>query len=371
MQKKLKIFVDAHCFDGPYQGSRTFIKGLYSALSLCSDVSLYFGAYNIENIRKEFPDLPLQQFIRYKHRSSFMRIAFDLPRILRTHEFDYAHFQYVAPVVKYCKYIVTMHDVLFEDFREEFSFLYRLSRTAFFRYSFRQADVRTAPSAYSGSRLSFHYKLLPAEIQIVPNGVNDLFFHSLLDKKKSACAIREKYGVENFILYVSRIEPRKNHNRLLQCYLDLELYGQDIPLVFVGEMSLSYPVLMKQMDNLPPAIRKYVRHFRAVPQEDLAHFYRAARLFVYPSKAEGFGIPPLEAAASGTPVLCANTTAMADYTFFSENLFDPFDENELREKLAYAISRDVDEQMLQSISGVIRENYSWQKSAAELLRRLW
>jgi glycosyltransferase involved in cell wall biosynthesis len=75
--------------------------------------------------------------------------------------------------------------------------------------------------------------------------------------------------------------------------------------------------------NLNPEQRKLFYWIEQVEQADLNNFYLASRLFVYPSKAEGFGIPPLEAAGFHCPVLCSNATAMKDFDFFEPHIFNP------------------------------------------------
>jgi glycosyltransferase involved in cell wall biosynthesis len=91
---------------------------------------------------------------------------------------------------------------------------------------------------------------------------------------------------------------------------------------------------------------------------------------VYPSKAEGFGIPPLEAGAACVPVLCSHSTAMSDFHFFGDNLFDPKDDKVLKEKLISIITHPPDPSALKDISEKIKERYNWTTSAEKLYELL-
>jgi glycosyltransferase involved in cell wall biosynthesis len=197
---------------------------------------------------------------------------------------------------------------------------------------------------------------------VVPNGVNEKFFQPF-DRGHSALRIKEQYGVENYILYVSRIEPRKNHLLVLRAWLDLRLYEQNIPLVFLGHETIPVPEMDRLLAELPEEIKRSILIDSQVRDEDLLDMYRAARLFVYPSKAEGFGIPPLEAAALRIPVLCSNTSAMKDFAFFGQNHIDPYDYEAFKKRLAEILAKPPDDAFLQAVADTIRTDYSWEGSA--------
>jgi len=107
-----------------------------------------------------------------------------------------------------------------------------------------------------------------------------------------------------------------------------------------------------------------------VPDEHLEKFYRAADVFVYPSKAEGFGIPPLEAAASRVPVICSNSSAMEDFTFFEDCHIDPCNESLLEKKLEEVTNNGVSAERLQNTADRIAATYSWEKSAEQFYQLL-
>ncbi len=362
----IKLFVDAHVFDGKYQGSRTFIKELYSIIATMQDVQLHMGAYDINNLKNIFGDAGNIQFIKYRSRSAFIRLAFDIPRIIKRYQVDFAHFQYISPLFKNCRFIVTTHDLVFNEFPKEFPLWYRLVKNRLFKISAKKADILTTVSDYSKKSIEKYFGISSAAIHIIPNGVSNLFFADY-DKEKAVQFIQNKFGVQKFILLVSRFEPRKNHLILLQAFIELELYKQGYYLVLLGwHENINNPAFTNMMSNLPEKSKPYVFMHQHADDNDLLQFYRAAQVFVYPSKAEGFGIPPLEAAAVKIPVLCSNSSAMSDFTFFGAGHFDPENYPVFKNKLSAILNTAPAKTELENIAASIQHQYNWYKSAAAL-----
>jgi glycosyltransferase involved in cell wall biosynthesis len=370
--KPIRIFIDAHTFDKEFQGTHGFIRGLYGALSKkYSNIELYAGANNTENIKKELPFIPASNILPYKqHRTGFFRFITDIPAHIKKYDFDFAHFQYTCPAPQpRCKYIVTLHDILFNDFREDFPFAYRLSRNIFFKKSFKHAAIKTTVSHYSRQRIARHYKVPLEKINVIPSGPLSNFgnAYSVMEAKEK---ISSKYGISNFILYVSRIEPRKNQWLLLKKFLELGLYKQGIHLVLVGKQSIKAAAFRQLFASLNAEQASHVHWLEQVSGEDIEAFYKACRLFVYPSRAEGFGLPPLEAALCKVPILCSDATAMSDYHFFDPYRFNPSDETDFENKLQSMLYSPPGEKELEKIAHTTLENYSWERTADKFYQLL-
>jgi glycosyltransferase involved in cell wall biosynthesis len=363
-ENRIRLFVDAHCFDSEYQGSRTFVKEIYQLLSQKKDILLYIGAYDIANLSTIFPKMENIIFLKYKTRSSLFRLAVDIPLLIKKHRIEVAHFQYITPFLKNCRQVVTIHDVLFNDFPKEFSFPYQLIKKFLYRRSVLQADVLTTVSPFSKTSIEKHLGG-KNKIHVIANGVNPEFFKPY-DKRKAKAFIKEKYGFDKFILYVSRVEPRKNHIVVFRVFQQLALHRQGYHLVFLGHKTKGVPQLKKELSAAEPYLRKHLYFNSGVGDSDLVQFYRAADIFIYPSKAEGFGIPPLEAAAAKIPVICSNTSAMKAFTFFEDRHIDPADHVLLRNKLSEMIRQEHDIKKLSIISENIKKTYSWDQSAEQL-----
>lgn len=368
-EKLIRIFVDAHVFDSEFQGTRTFIKEIYLLLAKKPGLLIFLAATDIENLKLEFPDHTNIRFVKIKSGGSARRLLLELPALHRRLNIDIAHYQYVAPPVKNTRYLITTHDVIFNDYPDEFSWVYRVSRNLLFGFSAKQADILTTVSEYSKKAIGSHLSIGKQTIHVIPNGVHPRFFEDY-DQEKSRNYIVEKFGVSRYLLYVSRFEPRKNHILLLQTFLDLKLAEKGHCLVLLGHKSLQVTNFQTMYDSLSPEIKSRIFISSEVTNSDLLEFYRGASVFVYPSKAEGFGIPPLEAAALKIPVLCSNTSAMKEFTFFGENHFDPNNVGQFKSRLKEVTEKGVEELTLKQISGIIAEKYSWQNSAEKLYNLL-
>ena len=362
--QKLKIFVDAHCFDTEFQGTQTFIRGLYSELIRSQpNIQFFFGSANPDNIKSIFPSIKSPFILPYKKNiSSMTRFLVDIPAYTKKYKFDFAHYQNIFLLkTSTCKNIVTLHDILYNEYPQYFSKAYSYSRKYLFGRSIRQADIKTTVSDYSQNQIAVQHHLLPENITVIPNAVISSFNN--ISRLYAAQKIRVKYGLENFILCVSRIEPRKNHLLLLDTYLKLELYKQNIPLVFIGKETSKVKELTARLVSLTEEQKKHFKWFEQVSQEEITLFYAACRLFVYPSIAEGFGIPPLEAAACKVPVLCSSSSALKDFDFFCPHTFDPENTVDFEEKLKRMIEYPPDESFLTIVAKNIDQRYSWKKSA--------
>ena len=365
--RKINLFVDAHCFDKEHQGTRAFIKRLYVEFSkLAPHYLIFFAAKDINNLKKELKDVAGSRFIAYKYGDTLSRLSFEIPMLIRQYKIDIAHFQYISPFIKNCRQIVTTHDVLFKEFSSNFSFFYRFSRSILFKRSLEQADLITTVSKHSKESIHRFFNIKPDEIFVVPNSVVKEPEH-LHNKALSGEYIKSKFGTGPYILYVSRFEPRKNHIFLIRAFLELKLHTKGYHLVLLGHVSIKVKEVDALLDGLPADVRSCIYIHHHIPNEDLIHFYTGAELFVFPSKAEGFGLPPIEAAALGTPVICSNTTAMSDFSFFGDYHLNPDNYDVLCEKISDAISKPATPAGLQAISEEVFRRYSSKAMAQSFL----
>jgi glycosyltransferase involved in cell wall biosynthesis len=363
--KQIKIFVDAHCFDKPTEGVHTFIHGIYSVLLKdYPDLDIYFGVHNITKFKTAFPSVRADHILHYpKSAKGFFRFYSIIPYYIKRYGFDFCHFQYVSPSpVANSKYIVTLHDITFNEFPSGLPFFYRFSRKYFFKKSFEKAAIKTTVSDHSKQSISKSYHISEKEIAVIPSGMSAVV-NINSSRPEAIQRIKEKYAIDDFILYVSRVEPRKNHLSLLEAYLELELYKKGVHLVFIGKESIPVFALKNKIRSLSALQRKYFHWFEHSKTNELADFYVASKLFVYPSVAEGFGIPPLEAAALGTPVLCSSATAMKDFNFFEPNIFNPADKMEMKQKLTAMLDKPPLEKNLNAIANEIKSRYNWENNA--------
>lgn len=364
LNNAMKIFVDGHVFDGEFQGTFTYLQELYSRLIYrCPEITFYFGAKDKSILESIFGHNQNVQFISYRSTGSLKRIFFEIPSIIDELECTHAHFQYILPfkLNQNCKYIVTIHDILFNDFPSDFSFLYRFKRNYLFRRSANVATKLLTVSDYSRERIAKRYCLPLSSIVVTPNAVSGAFSNFNFSKSESGSYISNKYSIDKYILFVSRVEPRKNQELLLKAFIEQKLANLGFQLVFIGSDTFGseFTSWVSLANQKNPGS---VYWFRKVNWVELMHFYNAAEFFTYPSSAEGFGIPPLEAACMQTPVLCSNVTAMQDFDFFKPHTFDPNNSASFVDALNRMVEsyNSID---TESIKYQIMSRYSWDATA--------
>ena len=228
-------------------------------------------------------------------------------------------------------------------------------------YSAKRADLLLTVSEYSRKEIKRHFKITEDRIYVTSNCV------SMVNDKIGLTDVKAKYGLDKYILTVSRIEPRKNHQMLLKAFLELQLYKLGYKLVIVGAMDLKNKTFSTLYKSMTDEEKESVLIFQA-SYLDLVALYKQAALFVFPSFAEGFGIPPIEAVAYSCPALCSNQTAMAEFDFFHECFFSPYDIRELKNKIMYFIQNDVT-QICEALQKEIVARYNW-KNVGEKLYQL-
>jgi glycosyltransferase involved in cell wall biosynthesis len=359
MGHPLRIFVDCHVFDGVYQGTRTYLKGLYAELIKDKSLHFLFAARDTGILEQEFGLHENVEFLRYQTGNKFRRLLTEMPRLIKAHKADLAHFQYRVPPIKHCKYLVTTHDALFEDYPEYFPVVSRWSHYLTFKYSAKKADVVFTVSEFSKDEIARHLGVPDAIV--MPNGVDEVFYEPY-DKQAIQALVNQRFGLEKYWIYISRREPRKGQHTLLREFVDLKLY-ESLQLVFVGHETYVNPEFDAILHSLDEKVRKRILILESLDFPTTLNLLRGASGMVYPSMAEGFGIPPLEAAAARIPVLCSNQTAMADFTFFGDELFNPRDGEEFRRKLVSFAQNPPSDEVLSHRAQAIRSQFNWEKAA--------
>ncbi|MGB8643953.1 MAG: glycosyltransferase family 1 protein [Anaerolineae bacterium] len=188
-----------------------------------------------------------------------------------------------------------------------------------------------------------------------------------LDRAQARRHVAERYGIqEDFVLFVSTIEPRKNLPTLLEAIRKLrDIYHVPATLAVAGQQGW----LVDQMNEIVTRLHltEFVRFLGPVSNEELLYLYNAARVFALPSFYEGFGLPPLEAMACGTPVVVSNTSSFPEVVGDAGQLVPPEDV----EAWSVALWRVLTDQNLRDEmceKGLRRTAmFSWERAAREHL----
>ena len=363
---RTSIFIEAHMLDHGFEGSGSYIAGLYRALLTAHPdrYRLVVGGRNPERALKALGNPAQAVAAHYRNDNRFARLALDVPRIIHKERVDFAHFQYFTPIIKQCPWIVTIHDVLFNDFPEYFPKNYRRMRNILYPLSARRADILTSVSNYSRDRISHWYGIDSRKIIVTPNGVDPIeggkMAHRPADRPDS-----------RYLICVSRFEPRKNQAAVLDTFVAQKLWKRGFTLVFVGVRTLASPAFDAAWSRTPAAARDAVRFLSGLAQDDLSALTAGADVAIYPSLAEGFGIPPLEALAHGVPCVCAKVTAMADFDFLEPFFFNPADPKALGRILSQMIEAP-EKARAQAVAAraQMHDQYSWARAADTLHRQI-
>lgn len=354
----IKIFVDCHVFDGNFQGTTTYLKGMYLEMIQDNTFEFFFAASNIDNLKTIFGTAENVFYLPYKSHNKFYRLLFDIPNLIKANNIDFAHFQYVVPPIKNCKFINTIHDVLFLDYPQYFPLSYQIKNKFLFKWSAKKSDVNLTVSEFSKQKIKQHFNI--NTIHLTPNAVDPLYFEAY-DKTEYKNQIKQKYQLDKYWLYISRWEPRKNHDTLLKVFVENEFY-KEFSLVFIGNKSIENEQYNTYFGQLPEEVKSKIKTFNKVDFQELLVFLRAADLSVYPSYAEGFGIPPLESIAAQVPTACSNTTAMNDFKFMQGNQFDPRNPQNMQEIIQKTLAEKFDTAKIE----MLKLQYDWKLSASIL-----
>lgn len=303
--------------------------------------------------------------IDYPSDSRWKRLTYQTAPLVKRHKLDALHCNYISPLVLPTKSILTVHDLLFETHPQFFNKSEVIRNRLLIQHSAKKAWQVHTVSEFSRQALIEIYKIPEDRIFIVPDGV-DIERFSRVEGNSAAERICEKYGVRDYVLTVGRLEPRKNHVNLLKAYALLKAEKTEMgPLVMVGQKDFGFRGLFGTIDEL--GLNDDVRILESVGDDLLPDIYRGARMFVYSSFAEGFGIPPLEAMACGTPVVSSNTSAMPEVAGNACLLVNPDSVEDIVQAMNSVLSNSVLAEKLAAKGRRQAEKWSWKNAAEKYL----
>ena len=274
----------------------------------------------------------------------------------------------IAPLLSPIPTIVTIHDLAFMDVTGSHRKANRRYLAAATRQGVRQAAHIFAVSEYSKQAIVDRLGIAPERISIAYNAAGEQYRPR---PAAEVAAWRAAKGVpEQFLLYLGTLEPRKNIPNLLRAYAKVRA-EIGMPLLIGGGKGWNFAEIFATHEEL--GLGDSVRFLGYVPGEELPLWYNAATLFVYPSRYEGFGIPPLEAMASGTPVLTTNATSIPEVVGDAAIQVDPDDVDGMAAQLRL-LAGDADLRADLGERGLRRAaSFSWAslaKNTLEVYRRV-
>jgi glycosyltransferase involved in cell wall biosynthesis len=294
------------------------------------------------------------------------RLRVPLPIDVVTGPVDVFHFpDFVVPPVRHGRTVVTVHDLSFLLHPETADERLRAYLERVVPQAVRRADFVVVDSANTENDLIVLLDVDPERIAVVYPAVDKRF--RPVEDGAVLGAIRHKYNL-NFpvILSLSVIEPRKNLPRLFEAYVRLKRdLGIPHRLVIGGGLGWMYESVFQAVEDL--ALGESIIFLGRVPDEDLPALYKLADVFAYPSLYEGFGIPPLEAMACGTPVVTSNSSSLPEAVGDAGLMARPTDVDAIAEAIAQVLTNATLREDL-SRRGIERARlFTWEASAEKVL----
>lgn len=365
----MKIGIITDFVDGKHGGIGVYTNNLIKKLNEIDSKNQYYLIHHssiqmpVYNVNKE---IPIKKYSLSKGSWIFWRYIYAPLKLKSMSELDIVHDPYEIGPMSFkmpFKKIITIHDLTPILFPNTFSLTTVLLHKLLLKKTLYTADKIITDSKSTKEDLIFYFKIPDEKIKIIPLGVDEKF--KLIDSS-TVRKFKNNYNLDfPFILYVGTLEPRKNIPTLLKAFSILRSRNLNYKLVIAGEKGWKYKAIFDTISDLN--LQNDVIFTGYVSDDDLPLLYNAADLFVYPSLYEGFGLPPLEAMACGTPVITSNTSSLPEVVGDAGILLDPVD----IEGLANSIHNVLfDNELKQNIvrKGLERSKmFNWEKCARETL----
>ena len=264
-----------------------------------------------------------------------------------------------------CKKVITLHDIIPLRMPETVSDRYLKIFNNELPKILDNCDGIITVSNYSKDDIAKEFNFPAEKIYVTPLAAEDIY--RPMSKCRSKDFITEKYGIkEDFVLYVGGFSPRKNIIGLIEAYSKLpSKLKESFKLVIIGRKGPSYTKYKNRADDLNISNNVIFTDF--IPIEDMPLFYNAAEVLVYPSFYEGFGLPPIEAMACGTPVIASNVTSLPEVCHESALFIDPNDIDSLSYDIERVLSNSLLRLTMVKKSLTRSKNFSWNKTALDTI----
>ena len=291
-----------------------------------------------------------------------VREQMTVPIALRREGVDLFHApHYVLPPLTPCKSIVTIHDCIHLRFPQYLPnrLGYAYARASLWTAAHRSDRVLTVSEASKRDILRY-FRIPPSKIDVIYNAIDERFGET--PPEDEIARVRERYQLDDpFVLYAGNIKPHKNLERLIESFHTFRRGGfEQVKLLIIGDEISKYATLRRAVHKYK--LHKHVRFFGFVPDRTLAALYRLAAVFVFPSLYEGFGLPPLEAMASGTPVITSNVSSLPEVVGDAAILIDPYEPDAIADAMRRVLTDAALRESLRTRGLARVREFSWERS---------
>ena len=324
----MRVGIDAHAIGTRAGGNETYMRELLHALGEQGGSGEYLALVNRGVARKNAGGLATREIPAVP---SALRVPLLLPWMASRARLDLLHTQYVLPPYSPCPCVVSVHDIGWVKHPELFPALMRKRLSLLMPGTLRRAARVFVLTEAIKREITATYGIAPDRMDIVSPAVDPRFF--VCPDSKCIRTVRAKYRLpERFVLYMGALQPRKNVARLATAVARLRDSGLPHALVIAGERTWMYGETLATIESLNLGERLVFTGY--VDGADLPALIRGADAFAYISLYEGFGLPALEALASGVPVLTSNDPAINEVVAGAALSCDPLDVDAIADGLA-------------------------------------
>ncbi|MEM7048822.1 MAG: glycosyltransferase family 1 protein [Acidobacteriota bacterium] len=346
-------------------GIGTYIRNLIFGLAEIDDENRYLLLTRTAQGRDALADLP-ENFQVVQERSPVYSLRELVALSWRLFRLDLDLFHathYVLPAVVPCKVVVTIHDIihlLYPEFLpSRLAFLYA---QRMIRRSLSRGDAIIAVSRNTRADLMSYFDVGGEKIHVIYNGVDDTF-RQHLGSEELEVALRALEIKQPYVLFVGNAAKKhKNLDNVVQAYARARrIHDFDAPLVCVGDRSGAEFKLRQRAESL--GIADSVHLLGHVAAEALPAIYQGAALFVYPTLYEGFGLPVVEAMASGVAIVTSNTSSLKEIAEGYGHLVDPLDVEAMARAIARCMSDQEHREALAKLGQRRADDFHWKRTA--------
>src|SRR5581483_4265080 len=318
---------------------------------------------------------PNFQTVALQEDATTFKGYFECRAILRRHNCDLVHIPHLfwLPRTLPCPYVMTVHDLLEHMYRaHEGSGVMRSLHFQLTRRVLKGAARILAVSKFTKTEIEKLFGIPSTSVDVVHNAIDPRFLHGHASDADRQFLTQRYQITYPFLLYAGRISPHKNLVRIIEAFsalkaeLDKEEKFPDLKLIIIGDELSKHPDLRRTV--IRGGVQNDVRFLGFVPIEVLRIFYDAAKIFVFPSLYEGFGLPPLEAMAHGTPVVTSNTSSIPEVVGNAAVIVNPENVFEIRRALHRVLLDQTLRDKMKARSYEQSQQFSWHKSAARVLQ---
>ncbi|MBV8894059.1 MAG: glycosyltransferase family 4 protein [Acidobacteria bacterium] len=356
-------------------GVGTYIRNIVRALSRLDRQNRYYLIGSPDKAG-EIGTLPANfDSVSFREPENSTRGYFAFRTTVRRLECDLVHIPHLfwIPRALPCRYVMTVHDVLEHmasargqsDVRRSLHF--HMTRRVL-----RGAARIFAVSQFTKSELEKLFGIPSVRVETVYNAIDERFLHGHASEADHQF-IAQRYQVHYpFVLYAGRISPHKNLVRIIEAFsalkaaLEKDALYPDLKLIIIGDELSKHPDLRRTV--VKSGVQNEVRFLGFVPIEVLRIFYDEAKVFVFPSLYEGFGLPPLEAMAHGTPVVTSNTSSLPEVVGTAAVLVNPENVFEIMRALHRVLTDQELREKMKQRSSEQSKRFSWDSSARRIFQ---